>query len=160
AHRHGGIRQARGDVMRARFVAVGECMVELFSEELVPLELAERFRCTFGGDAVQAALTAANLGTPSAVATVAGDDVFAERLVRWLDAMGVGTEFVVRRPGFTGLYLISLDARGERSFVYYRAGSVASTIDPADVAWAEHPDAVLVSGITQAVSASSRRAAS
>jgi 2-dehydro-3-deoxygluconokinase len=134
-------------------------MVELFSEDLVPLERAERFRCTFGGDALQAALAAANLGTPSAVATVAGDDAFADRLVAWLGRAGLATGFVARRPGFTGLYLISLDAAGERSFVYYRKGSAAATLDEADVAWPESPWAVLVSGITQAVSESSRKAA-
>jgi 2-dehydro-3-deoxygluconokinase len=143
----------------ARFVAVGECMVELFSEDGVPLARAERFRSTFGGDALQAALAAANLGTPSEVATVVGDDAFADRLLEWLDEKGVGTRFALRRPGFTGLYLISLDAASERSFVYFRAGSVASTIDADDVAWGDAPAAVLVSGITQAVSESSRRAA-
>ncbi|MFL5796452.1 MAG: sugar kinase [Actinomycetota bacterium] len=143
----------------ARFVAVGECMVELFSEDLVPLSRAERFRCTFGGDGLQAALAAANLGTPSGVATVVGDDVFAGRLLEWLDANGVSAGLTVRRPGSTALYLISLDTVGERSFVYFRKGSVASTLDAPDVAWSEPPEAVLVSGITQAVSDSSRRAA-
>lgn len=142
-----------------RFVAVGECMIELFSEDPVPIDRAERFRCSFGGDALQAAMTVANLGTPSAVATVLGDDPFAEPLLSWFERSGISTHVVVRRTGFTGLYLISLDGTGERSFAYYRKGSAASTIDAADVAWSEAPEAVLVSGITQAVSESSRRAA-
>jgi 2-dehydro-3-deoxygluconokinase len=141
------------------FVAVGECMVELFSEDLVPVDQAERFVRSFGGDALQAALAAANLGTPSAVATVVGDDEFAEALLSWLDRSGVATDRVVRRRGFTGLYLISLDGHGERSFAYYRKGSAASTLDDKDVMWSAPADAVLVSGITQAVSESSRRAA-
>jgi 2-dehydro-3-deoxygluconokinase len=143
----------------ARLVAVGECMVELFSEDRVPLDQAELFRCTFGGDALQAALAAANLGTHSALATVAGDDPFADRLVSWVRERGIDPSRVVRRPGFTGLYLISLDAAGERSFVYYRKGSAASTLGEDDVAWPEPPGAVLISGITQAISATSRRAA-
>jgi sugar/nucleoside kinase (ribokinase family) len=143
----------------ARFVAVGECMVELFSEDPVPVDRAERFRCSFGGDALQAAMTAANLGTPSAVATVVGDDPFAGSLLSWFERSGLSVDHIVRRPGITGLYLISLDHAGERSFVYYRRGSVASTISSEDVAWSEPPEAVLVSGITQAVSESSRRAA-
>ena len=134
-------------------------MVELFAEDPVPLDRAERFLCSFGGDAVQAAIAAANLGTPSAVATVVGDDLFAAALLSWLDRVGIGAEFIVRRLGFTGLYLISLDGAGERSFAYYRKGSAASTIDSGDVAWAEPPEAILVSGITQAISQSSRRAA-
>lgn len=142
-----------------RFVAVGECMVELFSENPVPVYRAERFRCSFGGDAIQAALAASNLGTPSAVATVVGDDPFAGSLLSWLERSGISTDLVVRRPGFTGLYLISIDASGERSFVYYRNGSASSTVDARDVAWIDPPEAVLVSGITQAVSESSRRAA-
>lgn len=143
----------------ARFVAVGECMVELFCEEPVALARAERFRCSFGGDGLQAALAATNLGTSSAVATVVGDDPFAEALVSALERWGIATDRLVRRPGFTGLYLISLDEAGERSFVYYRRGSAASTIGPGDVAWTEPPKAVLVSGITQAVSKTSRSAA-
>ncbi|MGQ0670295.1 MAG: sugar kinase [Actinomycetota bacterium] len=142
-----------------RFIAVGECMIELFSEDPVPVDRAERFRCSFGGDAVQAALAASNLGTRSAVATVAGDDPFAGSLLSWLERSGISTDLVVRRPGFTGLYLISIDAAGERSFVYYRKGSAASTLDASDVAWSQAPDAILVSGITQAVSESSRWAA-
>jgi 2-dehydro-3-deoxygluconokinase len=144
---------------RARFVAVGECMVELFSEDAVPVDRAERFRCSFGGDALQAAMTAANLGTPSAVATVVGDDPFAGSLLSWFERSGLSADHLRRRPGFTGLYLISLDGAGERSFAYYRKGSAASTLSPEDVAWSEPPEAVLVSGITQAVSKSSRQAA-
>jgi 2-dehydro-3-deoxygluconokinase len=142
-----------------RFVAVGECMVELFSEDPVPVERSERFLSSFGGDAMQAALAASNLGTPSAVATVAGDDQFAGSLLAWLESSGISTDLIERRPGFTGLYLISIDAAGERSFAYYRRGSAASTLGPQDVAWPEPPDALLVSGITQAVSDGSRRAA-
>jgi 2-dehydro-3-deoxygluconokinase len=134
-------------------------MVELFSEDPVPVDRARRFVSSFGGDALQAALAAANLGTPSAVATVVGDDPFAGSLLSWLEAKEIATDVVVRRPGFTGLYLISLDGAGERSFAYYRTGSAASTIDAGDVGWLEAPEAVLVSGITQAVSESSRRAA-
>lgn len=142
-----------------RFVAVGECMVELFSEDPVPIDRAERFLCSFGGDALQAAMAAAHLGTPSAVATVVGDDPFADALLSWVERSGIAADFIVRRPGFTGLYLISLDGAGERSFAYYRKGSAASTLDRGDVAWPEAPEAVLVSGITQAVSESSRWAA-
>jgi 2-dehydro-3-deoxygluconokinase len=142
-----------------RFVAVGECMVELFAEDPIPVDRAERFLRSFGGDALQAAIAATNLGTPSAVATVVGDDRFAEALLSWLEQRKIATDFIVQRSGFTGLYLISLDGAGERSFAYYRKGSAASTIDAGDVDWPQPPDAVLVSGITQAVSGSSRRAA-
>lgn len=142
----------------ARFVAVGECMVELFAEDPVPVEEADGFRSSFGGDALQAALTASNLGTTSGVATVAGHDAFAERLLRWMAERGLSTDLMVRKAGFTGLYLISIDLAGERSFVYHRAGSAASTLGPGEVAWERPPEAVLVSGITQAVSYSSRRA--
>lgn len=134
-------------------------MVELFAENPIPVDRAERFQRSFGGDALQAAIAAANLGTPSAVATVVGDDPFAPALLSWLEQMNIANDFIVRRSGITGLYLISLDGAGERSFAYYRKGSAASTIDAGDVAWPQPPDAVLVSGITQAVSGSSRRAA-
>jgi 2-dehydro-3-deoxygluconokinase len=144
---------------RIRFVAVGECMVELFSEEPATVGRTERFVRSFGGDALQACLAAANLGTPSAVASVVGDDEFADALIAWMERSGIAPDHLVRRPGFTGLYLISLDGAGERSFAYYRKGSVASTLDVRDVAWSSAPDAVLVSGITQAVSDSSRGAA-
>lgn len=147
------------DVKGARFVAVGECMVELFAEDPVPVDAAQRFVRSFGGDCVQAALAAANLGTPSAVATVVGDDAFAASLLSWLRASGVSTDLVIERRGFTGLYLISVGPAGERSFAYYRTGSVASTLDASDVAWKDQPEAVLFTGITQAVSASSRGAA-
>ncbi len=71
-------------------------MVELFSEDPVPVDRPQRFSCSFGGDALQAATASANLGTPSGVATVVGDDPFAEALLSWLRRCGVSTDLVVR----------------------------------------------------------------
>lgn len=71
------------------------------------------------------------------------------------------TDHVIREPGGrTGIYFISRDA-AHSSFTYYRAGSPASRLSPADV-----PEAALatakalhVSGITQAISSSACDAA-
>ena len=98
-----------------RFACVGECMIELRER---PDGLLSR---GFGGDTFNTALYLARLGVPVDYVSALGDDPHsAEMLVAWA-AEGVGTALVARVPGAVpGLYVISTDAAGERSFSYWR----------------------------------------
>jgi 2-dehydro-3-deoxygluconokinase len=136
-------------------VTLGEGMVELYAEGS-----DTRLRATVGGDALNVAVAAARLGARVGFLTRLGDDLFAPLLWERCRAEGLDLSFVRPCPGFTGLYLITLDARGERSFTYYRRGSAASTLEPADLdpAYLRRARFVHSSGITQAISPSARAA--
>ncbi len=94
--------------------------------------------------------------------TVLGMDRFSDRIVRDMEARGIGASDVARDPTrMPGLYAIETDAAGERSFAYWRSSSAARTLfdedgrDPADVL--ASPDLVLLSGISLAILSSAAR---
>jgi 2-dehydro-3-deoxygluconokinase len=133
-----------------RIVAIGECMVELSDRP-------EGCRLGFGGDTLNTTLYLARLGMAVAYVTVLGDDPYSDRMIDAWRAEGIGVRFVGRAPGrLPGLYAIRTDARGERSFYYWRdrapvrelltkahAGGVAEALDAASL--------VYLSGITVSV---------
>ncbi|WKB53803.1 sugar kinase [Eleftheria terrae] len=102
----------------------GECMLELQGEAFGTM------RQGFGGDTLNTAVYLARLGQARGIrasyATGLGEDRYSDGLLqRWADE-GVGTELVRRVPGrMPGLYAIEVDARGERSFSYWRDTSAA-----------------------------------
>lgn len=137
-------------------VAIGECMVELFSAER--LSIATSFQKSYGGDALNLLVAASRLGSQTGFITKVGDDPFAAYLLQSWRAEGIDTSEVKVVPGFNGLYFVSLLSGGEREFTYYRKGSAASTMSPEDL----NGDALRqckllhVSGITQAISPTCR----
>jgi len=131
-------------------LVLGEVLVELTAR--VPLREARTMRLSVSGDALNAAAAAAAAGASVALVTAVGDDELGERIVEFLASQGIDTSYVLRRDEPNGVYFAG--AGGE--FVYARKGSAASTLGPDDVAGApwETAGAVVVSGITQALSAS------
>ncbi len=119
------------------------------------------WRQGFGGDVSNVAVAAARQGARAGMATRLGTDSFGDMLVQLWQAEGVDCA-AVHRDGAapTGLYFIRHGAQGHR-FEYRRAGSAAARMGPGDLPRAEiAASAVLhLSGITQAISASSRAAA-
>ena len=102
----------------------GECMIELQGEAFGAM------RQTFGGDTLNTAVYLARSGAAHGVratyATGLGDDRYSDEMLRRWQLEGVGTELVRRVPGrVPGLYTISVDARGERTFTYWRDSSAA-----------------------------------
>ena len=98
-----------------RVACIGECMIELS-------ELGDgRLSRTHGGDTLNTAVYLARLGVQVDYVTALGDDPFSEEMLAGWRREGVGTAHVLRLPGrLPGLYLIRRDARGERSFFYWR----------------------------------------
>ena len=90
---------------------------------------------TFGGDtlntAVYLARSGALLGVQATYATGLGDDRYSDEMLRRWQREGVGTELVRRLPGrVPGLYTISVDEHGERTFTYWRdSAAVRSYFD-------------------------------
>ena len=141
-------------------IVLGEVLVELASP--VPLADAEELRLSFSGDALNAAAAAAAAGASVGLVTAVGDDELGERIIGFAQEHGIDTTYVDRRPEPNGIYFASADPGGAREFVYVRRGSAASTVGPDDVLRAplEAAGALVVGGITQALSASCAEAVS
>ncbi len=137
-------------------VAVGECMIELFSED--PLGSASTFRRAYAGDTNNVLHMASRLGTSCGYITRVAEDPFGEYLLESWRANGIDTSAVRRVPGFTAVHFISLLAGGEREFIYYRKGSAASGMTPEDLeaGYIGGARALHASSIIQAVSPSCR----
>ncbi|HEV6964293.1 sugar kinase [Roseateles sp.] len=133
--------------------ALGECMLELQGPAFGNL------RQTFGGDTLNTAVYLARCGGPRLsvhYATALGDDSLSAGLLERWAAEGVQTGLVQRLPGrLPGLYLIELDAGGERRFHYWRDQAAARAyFDAATTALeeqAEALDALYLSGISLAI---------
>jgi 2-dehydro-3-deoxygluconokinase len=137
-------------------ISLGESMVELFSEE--PIARAGSFRKAVGGDALNTLVAAARLGASTGFVTRVGDDPFAPFLLESWRAEGIDVSHARLVEGFNALYFISLLPGGEREFTYYRHGSAASTMTPADLdpTYIGGARVLHVSGISQAISPSCR----
>ena len=138
-------------------VAVGECLIELYSDE--PIGEASRFHRAYAGDTCNAVLMAARLGSSCGYVTRMGDDPFADYLLAEFREVGLDTSRVRRVDGFNGVHFISLLPDGDREFVYYRNGSAASTMTPDDLdaRYIGSASILHVSAILQATSPSARQ---
>ncbi|BDW86620.1 sugar kinase [Roseicyclus marinus] len=136
-----------------RILSIGECMVEL-----APTDTTGLWRQGIAGDTLNTAWYArASLPPDWSVdyATRLGRDRFSDDIADFLTANGIGTRHITRddtrQPG---LYAISLDANGERSFTYWRGQSAARALadDPAPLARAlDGATLAFTSGITLAI---------
>lgn len=105
---------------RPRIVSFGECMVEL---SRLPDGGA---RIGYGGDTLNTAVYLARLGLDVRYATALGADPWSEDMRMAMQAEGVGLDLVLKHSTRSpGVYGIQTDARGERSFTYWRDNSAA-----------------------------------
>jgi 2-dehydro-3-deoxygluconokinase len=109
---------------KMRVVLFGECMLELRGQAFGAMHQG------FGGDTLNTAVYLARCAPAGRLgvsyATALGDDALSGgMLARWAQE-GLDTSLVRRIPGrLPGLYQIDVDARGERSFSYWRDHSAA-----------------------------------
>jgi 2-dehydro-3-deoxygluconokinase len=99
-------------------------MVELRHRTETELDLA------FGGDTLNFAIYFARLTREHRLrvdyVTALGDDAYSDAMLAMWRSEGIGTDLVFRIPGrLPGLYTIRVDARGERSFTYWRSAAAA-----------------------------------
>ncbi|MCK5444907.1 MAG: sugar kinase, partial [Rhodospirillaceae bacterium] len=91
--------------------------------ELSPDMQAGAKNCTlnFGGDTLNTAVYLARLGQSVSYVTVLSDDPFSDTMIDAWAREGIDTTMTTRLPGrLPGLYAITTDATGERSFHYWR----------------------------------------
>ena len=137
-----------------RIACIGEAMVELSGLD------PERGQLGFGvaGDTLNTAIYLKRiLGEAAEVSylTALGADAFSDRISTFMEEEGLDTSGVARLPGrLPGIYAISVDPHGERTFSYWRSESAARSmfdaggIDPASLG---NFDLVMLSGITLAI---------
>ncbi|UVO49696.1 sugar kinase [Sphingomonas sp. SUN019] len=103
----------------ARIVVVGEGMLELS-------RVGAHWRLGHGGDTLNTAIHLARLGRGVSYATALGADAFSETLRTAWSAEGLDISLILTDPDRQpGLYAISTDPLGERSFGYWRGESAA-----------------------------------
>lgn len=104
----------------SRVASIGECMIELSEHP------DGRITRAFGGDTLNTAVYLARLGVSVDYVTALGDDGWSEEMLRAWAREGVGVDKVVRLAGrMPGLYIIQTDAKGERTFSYWRSAAAA-----------------------------------
>jgi 2-dehydro-3-deoxygluconokinase len=117
-------RRELGKEAMIRIASIGECMIELRHRSASALDLAH------GGDTLNTAVYLARLTKERDVrvdyVTALGDDAYSDGMLAMWRHEDIGTELVARLPGrLPGLHTIRTDARGERSFTYWRSASAA-----------------------------------
>lgn len=146
------------DSSRIDILAIGEPLMEFSSEEEGGLDTARRYLSGYGGDASNFAVAARRSGASVGIMTRLGADPFGDAFMTLWQGEGVDCSLVRRdseRP--TGVYFISRSG-GRHEFTYYRAGSAASAMGPADLPTQGLAGVRLVhcTGVTQGISASAR----
>ncbi|MGV9677024.1 sugar kinase [Nocardia sp. NPDC003482] len=150
-----------------RAVTVGEGLAVLVARP-GPLEDSPVFERTAGGAEVNVATVLAQLGVPTAWISRVGDDGFGRYLMRHLASRGVDTSAVHVDPARpTGVYVKERGggsdrptdlAAGASRMLYYRTGSAASALSPADLTAAapllDRAALVHFTGVTTALSPS------
>ncbi|QRN93773.1 carbohydrate kinase [Archangium violaceum] len=116
-------------------VCVGESLVDF-----VPAEPGQRVRDVtawkpcIGGSLANVSVGVARLGGRSGYVGVVGEDEFGHFLRERLAAEGVDVSHMRQTAeGRTGLVFVSIDARGERSFTYFRTRSAEFLLSERDV---------------------------
>ncbi|MBE0546648.1 MAG: sugar kinase [Rubrivivax sp.] len=141
-----------------RVALFGECMLELQGQAFGTLHQG------YGGDTLNTAVYLARCGAGAGIrvhyATALGDDPLSTGLLQRWAAEGLELSLVRRIAGrLPGLYLIDVDARGERSFSYWRDSSAAKAYFEAGCETVPTPleqrqaewDALYLSGISLAI---------
>jgi fructokinase len=108
--------------MRTSFIACfGEALVDLLSRDPQEIEAPRQFVEYAGGAPANVAVAVARLGGRARFIGMLGEDLFGDRLLAQLQRAGVDVACVRRTSkAKTALAFVSLDARGERSFSFYR----------------------------------------
>ena len=104
--------------------AVGEAMLELSRPG--KLDDDGGWRLCYGGDTLNTAVHLARYGFATRYLTALGLDPFSDQMCADWEGEGLDVSLIQRDPlRPTGLYAITTDAAGERSFTYWRSDSAA-----------------------------------
>ncbi|WP_296679418.1 sugar kinase [Novosphingobium sp.] len=133
-----------------RAVLIGEAMLELSRADA-------GWKLGYGGDTLNTAIHLARGGIDTAYLTALGSDPFSAQMRSAWQAEGLDCTAVLTHPSRqAGLYAITTDAEGERTFTYWRSDSAARALFDCPgiesaLAAAEGADMVAYSLITLAI---------
>jgi 2-dehydro-3-deoxygluconokinase len=138
-------------------LTVGETMGLLDPVEEGPLRLGMSMTLRFAGAESNFAIALARLGVPVRWISRVGRDPLGTLIVAALAGEGVDVGFVGSQEGRTGAF-VKWREGGRSRVAYYRAGSAACALSPADAPEKALEDVRLVhlTGITMAISDSAR----
>jgi 2-dehydro-3-deoxygluconokinase len=107
--------------MSRPILCFGEALIDFHAEGAGPAGFPRAFVPFAGGAPANVAVAAARLGGEARFAGMLSNDPFGDFLLDSLERAGVGVVDVARTgEANTALAFVSLDARGERSFTYWR----------------------------------------
>jgi 2-dehydro-3-deoxygluconokinase len=139
-------------------VLLGEPLIEISTHGAI----APGVECSFAvsGDVLNTTAAAVAAGASVAVIARISTDELGTAVRTRLAEIGADVSFLRRDDGFQGIYVQHADPLGDRQFCYARAGSAGSRLAPEDLPTGllEAAGAVLVSGITAALSPTARAA--
>jgi len=105
----------------SKIVCFGEALIDMLAQPPVDAQAPRAFLQFAGGAPANVAVAAARLGARSHFAGMLGKDMFGDFLLHSFIEAGVATDCIVRTDAAkTALAFVALDARGERSFSFYR----------------------------------------
>jgi len=108
--------------MSQKIVCFGEALIDMLAQPWPHDEEAtQAFVPYAGGAPANVAVAVAKLGGEAWFAGMLGADMFGDFLYQSFQQMGINTQAIVRTDeAKTALAFVALDARGERSFSFYR----------------------------------------
>jgi 2-dehydro-3-deoxygluconokinase len=148
-------------VLNNDVVTLGESMVLLVAEQAGPLREATSFRRHIAGAESNVAIGLCRLGHSAGWVGRVGDDEFGHAILFRLRGEGVDvSRAIVDADAPTGLVFRERREMGPLQVLYYRRGSAASRLSPADLdpAFLQGARYLHLTGITPALSASCREA--
>lgn len=143
-------------------VTFGEAMVLFSPQENGPLRHVESFRKYVAGAEANTAIGLVRLGESVGWVSRVGDDEFGATILSALRAEGVDVSRVIVDPTApTAVFFKERRGLGETRVYYYRQGSAASRMAPADLdpAYVVGARILYLTGITPALSESCRQLA-
>jgi len=142
------------DTWPCEVVALGETMALLWPEDGESLEEAATYARSFGGAESNFCIALARLGHRPRWISRLGDDPFGRYVRASLEREGIQVDAATDPAAPTAVFFKERGAPGPRRVFYYRRGSAASRLTPADLEPAQFVGArlLLLSGITLALS--------
>jgi fructokinase len=110
------------------FLVCGEALMDVFASGETPTGLTLDARV--GGSPFNVAVGLARLQQPVAFFSAVSRGFLGERLMKAMEAEGVGTGTVARTEAPTTLSLVGVDAQGVPSYAFYGTGAADRQLEP------------------------------
>ncbi|HEU0223549.1 MAG TPA: carbohydrate kinase [Paracoccaceae bacterium] len=113
------------------FLICGEALYDVFIERETPTGLLLDAR--IGGSPYNVAVGLARLGQRAGLLTGLSSDALGDRLAAAMQAEGVETRYLARKPELTTLALVGLDPAGQARYSFYSLGAADRAVTAADL---------------------------